>query len=139
MGKYVAEQTVKQMIQAGFPVKGSDVVVLGLTFKENCPDLRNSRVIDIIRELESYGATVHVHDPLADTVEAVHEYGVKLVDWDRLPRASAIVGAVAHQEFLSRPPEAYAEKLSPGALFVDVKCAHPAEALRALGLKVWRL
>jgi UDP-N-acetyl-D-galactosamine dehydrogenase len=139
MGKYVAEQTVKQMIQAGFPVKGSDVVVLGLTFKENCPDLRNSRVIDIVRELESYGATVHVHDPLADPDEAAHEYGAKLVEWQRLPRASAIVGAVAHQEFLSRPPEAYAEKLSPGGLFVDVKCAHPAEALRALGLQVWRL
>jgi len=139
MGKYVAEQTVKQMIQAGFPVKGSDVVVLGLTFKENCPDLRNSRVIDIVHELESYGATVHVHDPLADPAEAAHEYGAKLVEWQRLPRASAIVGAVAHQEFLSRPPAAYAEKLSPGGLFVDVKSAHPAEALRALGLKVWRL
>jgi UDP-N-acetyl-D-galactosamine dehydrogenase len=120
-------------------VKGSDVVVLGLTFKENCPDLRNSRVIDIVRELESFGATVHVHDPLADPVEAVHEYGVKLVDWDRLPRASSIVGAVAHGEFLARAPEAYAEKLLPGGLFVDVKCAHPAEALRALGLEVWRL
>jgi UDP-N-acetyl-D-galactosamine dehydrogenase len=139
MGKYVAEQTVKQMIHAGFPVKGSDVIVLGLTFKENCPDLRNSRVIDIIRELQSYGATVHVHDPLADPAEAVHEYGVKLVEWERLPRASAIVGAVAHADFLARAPEAYAGKLSPRGLFVDVKSAHPAETLRALGLHVWRL
>jgi UDP-N-acetyl-D-galactosamine dehydrogenase len=139
MGKYVAEQTVKQMIQAGFPVRGSHVTVLGLTFKENCPDLRNSRVIDIIRELESYGATVHVHDPLADPAEAIHEYGVKLVQWEHLPRANAIVGAVAHGEFLARPPEAYAGKLSQGGLFVDVKSAHPAEALRAKGLKVWRL
>jgi UDP-N-acetyl-D-galactosamine dehydrogenase len=139
MGKFVAEQTVKQMIQAGFPVKGSHVTVLGLTFKENCPDLRNSRVIDIIRELGSYGTTVHVHDPLADPAEAIREYGVKLVQWEHLPRANAIIGAVAHGEFLSRPPEAYAEKLSQGGLFVDVKSAHPAEALRAKGLKVWRL
>ena len=68
MGKYIAEQTVKQMIQAGVPVKGADVNVLGLTFKENCPDLRNSRVIDVIRELASFGVTVHVHDPIADAV-----------------------------------------------------------------------
>ncbi len=75
MGKFVAEQTVKQMIQAGFPVKGSHVNVLGLTFKENCPDLRNSKVIDVIHELESYGVTVHVHDPVALPEEAKHEYG----------------------------------------------------------------
>ena len=67
MGKYVAEQTVKQMIAAGLPVKGADVIVLGLTFKENCPDLRNSKVIDVIRELRSFGVNVHVHDPIADS------------------------------------------------------------------------
>ena len=66
MGKYIAEQTVKQMIQSGSPVKGADVNVLGLTFKENCPDIRNSQVIDVVRELASYGANVHVHDPVAD-------------------------------------------------------------------------
>jgi UDP-N-acetyl-D-glucosamine/UDP-N-acetyl-D-galactosamine dehydrogenase len=91
MGKYVAEQTVKQMIQLGFPVKGSHVIVLGLTFKENCPDLRNSKVIDVVRELESYGVTVHVHDPVASPEEALHEHGVSLVPWEHLPRANAIV------------------------------------------------
>ena len=77
--------------------------VLGLTFKENCPDLRNSRVIDVIRELTSFGARVHVHDPVADPVEAMHEYGVMLVPWDELPRADAIVSAVAHREFEHLP------------------------------------
>ena len=91
MGKYVAEQTVKQMIQAGFPVKDAQITVLGLTFKENCPDLRNSRVIDVVRELESFGAKVHVHDPIADAAEARHEYGVELVPWDALPRAHAAI------------------------------------------------
>src|SRR5499426_3732242 len=81
MGKYIAEQTVKQMIRAGFPVKGAHINVLGLTFKENCPDLRNSRVIDVVRELDSYGVDVHVHDPVADAAEAMHEYGVKLTPW----------------------------------------------------------
>ncbi len=88
MGKFIAEQTVKQMINTGSPVKGAHVIVLGLTFKENCPDLRNSKVIDVIRELESYGCTVHVHDPVAEPDEAVHEYGVRLVPWEHLPRAT---------------------------------------------------
>ena len=139
MGKYVADQTVKQMIQAGFPVKGSNVTVLGLTFKENCPDLRNSRVIDVVRELESFGATVHVHDPIADPAEAMHEYGVTLVPWDRLPRAQAIVAAVAHREITRRAVDDVASKIEPNGLFVDVKCQADAAALRARGVRVWRL
>jgi UDP-N-acetyl-D-galactosamine dehydrogenase len=139
MGHYVAEQTVKQMIQAGAHVKDCDVIVLGLTFKENCPDLRNSRVIDIIRELESYGCRVSVHDPLADAREATHEYGVTLRTWDELPRAHAIVAAVAHDAFKRRSLEDYAGKLQPGGLYVDVKSQADAEQLRAHGIKVWRL
>jgi UDP-N-acetyl-D-galactosamine dehydrogenase len=139
MGKFVAEQTVKQMIQAGFPVKGSHVIVLGLTFKENCPDLRNSKVIDVIRELESYGVTVHVHDPVALPEEARHEYGVNLISWEHLPRANAIVAAVAHQPFRDRPIDDFVGKLSAGGLYVDVKCQVDAQALRDRGVKVWRL
>jgi UDP-N-acetyl-D-galactosamine dehydrogenase len=139
MGKYVAEQTVKQMIQAGFPVKGSHVNVLGLTFKENCPDLRNSKVIDVIRELESYGVTVHVHDPVALPDEARHEYGVELTAWEHLPKANAIVAAVAHAEFRKRPLEDFVAKLSAGGLYVDVKCQADAAALQARGVQVWRL
>jgi UDP-N-acetyl-D-galactosamine dehydrogenase len=139
MGKYIAEQTVKQMIQDGSPVKGAHVIVLGLTFKENCPDLRNSRVIDVIRELESYGVTVHVHDPLASPQEAWHEYGVELVQWEHLPRANAIVAAVPHKNLLDRSIDEYVGKLAHGGLFVDVKCTADAPALRARGINVWRL
>ncbi len=139
MGKYVAEQTVKQMIQAGFPVKGANVTVLGLTFKENCADLRNSRVIDVVRELESYGATVHVHDPVADPAEARHEYGVELKTWDALPVANAIVAAVSHREFRARPVSDFVAKLEPGGIYADVKCQADAAALRERGINVWRL
>jgi UDP-N-acetyl-D-galactosamine dehydrogenase len=139
MGKYVAEQTVKQMIQAGSPVKGEHVVVLGLTFKENCPDLRNSRVIDVIRELASYGAQVHVHDPVADAADARREYEVELEPWESLPRARAVVAAVAHDAFKRLTPADIAAKLVPGGLYVDVKCQADAGALRALGASVWRL
>ena len=139
MGKYVAEQTVKNLIQSGKNVKGAQVAVLGLTFKENCPDLRNSRVIDIIRELESYGVEVSVHDPLADAAEATHEYGVALRTWDELPRADAIVLAVAHDEFKRRSVDGLLGKLQPRGLVVDVKCQLDAEQLRAKGVAVWRL
>jgi UDP-N-acetyl-D-glucosamine/UDP-N-acetyl-D-galactosamine dehydrogenase len=139
MGKYVAEQTVKQMIQAGSPVKGEHVTVLGLTFKENCPDIRNSRVIDVVHELESYGLTVHVHDPVADPEEAHREYGVELKPWEALPRAGAIVAAVAHRQFRERPVDDYVAKLTKGGLYVDVKCQADVEALRARGMTVWRL
>ena len=108
MGKYVAEQTVKQMIGAGHNIKGANVIVLGLTFKENCPDLRNSKVIDVIHELQSYGCNVLVHDPVAESAEAEHEYGVSLTAWDRLARGpKPIVAAVAHKEYAEswcRPP-----------------------------------
>ncbi len=139
MGKYIAEQTVKQMIAADLPVKGADVVVLGLTFKENCPDLRNSKVIDVINELKSFGVNVHVHDPLAEAAEAQHEYGVQLVDWDALPRAHAIVGAVAHRQYDELGAKSMAARLQPGGLFVDVKSAYDPAALGAEGVSVWRL
>jgi UDP-N-acetyl-D-galactosamine dehydrogenase len=113
--------------------------VLGLTFKENCPDLRNSKVIDVIRELESYGAVVHVHDPVAESAEAEHEYGVKLVSWDNLPKANAIVAAVAHKEFAEQSLDQMLTKLSHGGVYVDVKCTADAQALKARGVNVWRL
>jgi UDP-N-acetyl-D-galactosamine dehydrogenase len=139
MGKYVADETIRLMIQAGSTVSGADVNVLGLTFKENCPDLRNSRVIDVVNELSSFGVTVRVHDPVADAAEARHEYGVELTPWEELPRASAIVGAVAHRELLHRSPDELAAKLLPGGVYVDVKSQADVAALRARGVQVWRL
>ena len=127
------------MIQAGNQVKGSDVIVLGLTFKENCTDLRNSKVIDVVRELESFGLKVHVHDPIASAADALQEYGITLRTWDELPRADAIVAAVAHRALLDRPLQDFAAKLAPHGLYVDVKSKIPPAALQALGLRVWRL
>jgi UDP-N-acetyl-D-galactosamine dehydrogenase len=139
MGKYIAEQTVKHLIQGGRPVKGADVAVLGLTFKENVPDLRNSRVIDVVNELTSYGMRVHVHDPVADPAEARHEYGITLKTWDELPRVEAIVAAVAHRELAERSVDDIAARLTEGGLYVDVKAKADAAALRARGIEVWRL
>jgi UDP-N-acetyl-D-glucosamine/UDP-N-acetyl-D-galactosamine dehydrogenase len=139
MGKYIAEQAIKRMIANGNQIKGAKVSVLGLTFKENVPDLRNSRVIDVINELRSYGVEVFVHDPVPLPEEARHEYGVELVAWDDLPRADALVAAVAHKTFLHMKPDALAAKVIAGGCFIDVKSAFDAVALRAAGLCVWRL
>ena len=139
MGKYVAEQAVKQMIQNGHNIKGADVIVLGLTFKEDCPDLRNSKVIDVINELKSYGCTVHVHDPVAESAEAEHEYGVSLTAWDKLPRAAAIVAAVAHKQYAQMGVGQLCEKLVPNGVFADVKSFYDPAALEAAGASVWRL
>jgi UDP-N-acetyl-D-galactosamine dehydrogenase len=139
MGKFVAEKTVKLMIGTGLSIKGAKVNVLGLTFKENCPDLRNSRVVDVVRELASYGLEVRVHDHLADAEDAWREYGIRLQSWEDLPRADAIVLAVSHREFLERPLSEYLAKASPGACFVDVKSCMDLEGLRAAGFTTWRL
>lgn len=139
MGKFVAEQTVKHLLRNGWQIKGTPIVILGLTFKEDCPDLRNSRVIDVIRELQSYGAEVLVHDPVADSVEAQHEYGVTLTSWDDLPKAAAFVAAVSHQEFKARPAADYVGKLEQNGVIVDVKCLFDQAALAAAGVTLWRL
>ena len=139
MGKFVAENTVKLLAQSGKPLRGSRVNVLGLTFKENCPDLRNSKVPDIIRELQSYGIEVFVHDPAADVAEARLEYGVDLKAWDALPQADAVVLAVAHREFVNAGPDEICAKLAPGGGLVDVKSIAPAQAYEARGIRVWRL
>ena len=139
MSQYVAEQVVKQMIAAGLPVKNADVVVLGLTFKENCPDVRNSKVAELVRELESFGVRVSVHDPLADPAECQHEYGITLTPWEALPTGAAIVAAVSHQHYLDLGVARLAEKLLPGALFADVKGAYKRPDVAATGLNYWRL
>jgi UDP-N-acetyl-D-galactosamine dehydrogenase len=139
MGKFIAEQTIKHLVRNGWQIKDAPIIVLGLTFKEDCPDLRNSRVIDVIRELQSYGAQVMVHDPVADSDEAVHEYGVPLTAWDDLPAAAALVAAVAHREFKARPLEDYLGKLQARGVLTDVKSQFDPQALQARGVTVWRL
>ena len=139
MGKFIAEQTIKQLVRNGHPVKDCPIIVLGLTFKEDCPDLRNSKVIDVVRELESYGARVVVHDPIADAMEARHEYGVDLVAWEDLPSAAAMVAAVSHRQFKERPTTDFVQKLLPGGVVTDVKCMLDVPSLAAQGISVWRL
>jgi len=139
MGKYVAEQIIKKMIAADLQVKGADVIVLGMTFKENCPDLRNSKVIDIVRELTSFGVRVSIHDPIADAAACEHEYGLTLTAWADLPKAGAMVAAVPHREYAEMGIATLAERLVPGGLFADVKCAHDRQAVLAAGLRLWRL
>ena len=139
MGKYIAEQTIKQMIASGSYVKGAKVNVLGLTFKENCADLRNSKVVDIVNELRDFGVEVFVHDPQADPAEALHEYGIVLHRWEDLPRADAIVAAVAHDQYRSLGIEEIGRKVVRNGCFIDVKAGFDAGAFEATGLTVWRL
>lgn len=140
MAAWVAQQTIKQMINNGSVVKGAKVIVLGLTFKENCPDIRNSKVADLIRELESFGCEVSVHDPIASPEEAVHEYGITLTPWHALPNGvDAIVAAVSHRQYLDMPLGDILAKLKPGGVFTDVKSAYDPVAIRAAGYRLWRL
>ena len=139
MGKFVAEQTIKQMIASGRSIKGAKVIILGLTFKENCADLRNSKVIDIIHELQSYDIQVFVTDPLADEGEAMNEYLVNLHTFDDLPLADAMIAAVSHDEFHSIPICHLLSKLVKGGNFIDVKAKFNKMAIEANGATVWRL
>jgi UDP-N-acetyl-D-glucosamine/UDP-N-acetyl-D-galactosamine dehydrogenase len=139
MASYVVQQTVKQMINAGSSIKGAKVIVLGLTFKENCSDLRNSKVADVVRELQEYGCEVSVHDPIAKAEEARHEYGIELTSWDQLPVAEAIVATVPHRGYVELPLARLIEKMRPGGVFVDVKSAFDREELQSSGARLWRL
>ena len=139
MGKFIAEQTVKKLVCNGWQIKNTPIIVLGLTFKEDCPDLRNSRVIDVIQELQSYGARVIVHEPVANAKEALHEYGIELTAWDNLPPAAAIVAAVAHRGFKERPLSDFVGKLQKGGVLADVKSMFNVSELVAQGVTVWRL
>ena len=139
MGKFIAEQTIKRMIASGSHIKGAMVNVLGLTFKENCGDLRNSKVIDIINELRTYGVDIFVTDPQAESEHALEEYGVPLLPWADMPQADAIVAAVAHNEFAALSMADLAQKLVPGGAFIDVKAAFDREAIQSAGYNLWRL
>jgi len=140
MSAYIAQQTIKQMIQAGACIKDSKVVVLGLTFKENCPDLRNSKVADVISELEEFGCIVSVHDPLAESGDAKHEYGISLTEWSDLPDgADAVVIAVGHCDYLDKSIDTLLVSLKPGGVVVDVKSMLNRGDVANAGYKLWRL
>ena len=139
MGAFIAERTIKQLIAAGSAVKGARISVLGLTFKEDCSDLRNSKVFDVIRELSGFGVDVTVSDPMADATQARESCGVDLVAWDALPEAEAIVLAVAHRAYRGLVPQDLVGRLKPGGVLIDVKSLLDPQAFRAAGFHVWRL
>ncbi len=142
MGKYVAEQTVKKLIQAGKAVKGARILVLGLTFKEDVPDIRNSKVIDIIRELKEYGAEVLVHDPMACPDETQQEYGLELVDLVQVDAVDAVIYAVSHQAYNEITPARLVELCRHGngcGVVVDVKGVLNQVEVEQAGLVYWCL
>ncbi len=129
MGKYVATEVVKLMIKTEIPVKNSKVLMLGITFKENCPDIRNTKATDIYRELVSYGIDVDVYDPWASPEEVQHEYDITVIKQpDDSTSYSAVILAVAHQEFLKINLQKYKEQ---GAILYDVKGILPREMIHA--------
>ena len=141
MGKHVAEHTVKNMIKADKQVKGSKVAIMGLTFKENCPDVRNTKVIDIIKELEEYGVDVLVVDPASDAEEVYNEYGIKLWNIEDIKNIDAVIFAVAHDEFKSLTLENILNLYngSNGKVLVDVKGIFEKDEAENLGYIYWRL
>lgn len=140
MGKYIAERAVKMMIIAGKQVLGARAAVLGLTFKEDVPDLRNTKVVDIIRELQDYGVEVRVHDPLADAEEARKHYGIDLVPMEGMSGADAVILAVPHAFYRNMGLDAVSRLcVDSRPLVIDVKGAFTPEAARRIQAHYWRL
>lgn len=143
MGKYIAEQTVKHLIEADKAVKGAKVLVAGITFKENVNDIRNSRVIDIINELKEYGIAVMVADPLANAEAVEHEYGIKLIKYSKNIKSDAIIIAVNHdlfrQEFTLSRLESHMSAGKHRGVVVDVKGIFSPEIFKNSKLLYWRL
>lgn len=139
MGKYIAEQTIKQLVKRGHAVNGANVVVLGLTFKEDCPDLRNSKVEDILAELKEYQCNIIVHDPMADSAEAMEEYGVELTQWDDIKDASAVILAVAHSHYRQLQPSDIEKITAKNSVVMDVKCILDRASYNQENIDVWRL
>jgi UDP-N-acetyl-D-galactosamine dehydrogenase len=140
MAAYIAEKTIQRLITGGKCSKGDKIIVMGLTFKENCADLRNTKVVDLVKRFEEYGLDVFVHDPIASREEAKHEYDINLVLWDSLPKnAAAIVLAVSHEQYLLKTQSEITSFLVPGGLVVDVKAALNEKHINDAGYDFWRL
>lgn len=141
MGKFIAEKTIKKLIEIDKVVKGSHILIMGLTFKENCPDLRNSKVIDIVNELQEYDVKVSVTDPLADSKEAKKEYGIELIDMKKVEKVDAVIIAVSHEEYknisLEKLKKLYSD--SQKLILIDVKGIIEKEDALNKGYEFWRL
>ena len=144
MGAFVADAAIKEMIEAGMAPKKATVLILGITFKENCPDTRNSKVVDIIHRLKEYEIQPLVTDPWADPAVAKHEYGVDLVPFDQVPKADCVIVAVGHDAFramsMMQLKEMFKQELADGEkVLIDVKSLYRMDELKASGMRFWRL
>ena len=144
MGAFVADAAIKEMIEAGMAPKKATVLILGLTFKENCPDTRNSKVVDIIRRLQEYEIQPMVADAWADPAVAKQEYGVDLIPFEQLPKADCVIVAVGHREFramsMMQLKELFKPELADGdKVLIDVKSLYRMDELKASSMRFWRL
>ena len=144
MGAFVADAAIKEMIEAGMAPKKATVLILGLTFKENCPDTRNSKVVDIINRLKEYDINPVVTDSWADIEVAKHEYGVELTPWDQIPKADCVIVAVGHNEYrnmsMKQLKQLFKEELKDNEkVLIDVKSLYRMDELKASGMRFWRL
>jgi UDP-N-acetyl-D-galactosamine dehydrogenase len=138
MGEFVAGKLVKMLINADLPVKGARVGILGIAFKENVSDLRNSRVPDIVRELGQFGISPFVHDPLSAPDQALREYGITLRSQEQLTDLDGLILAVPHAQFVDEGPAGIAARLKPGGVLLDVKSVIPRAAIPS-GIHFWSL
>ena len=139
MGNYIAGMLVKKLIAADVPVKHARIAILGFTFKENCPDTRNTRVIDIINELKEYGICPLVYDPVADKEEAENEYGISFSNEESLKELDAVIIAVSHDEFKKLTPETILGMYRNGKVLFDIKGMLNKANCEKAGLLYWRL
>ena len=143
MGAFVADVAVKKMIEAGQAPKKSKVAVMGLTFKEDCPDVRNSKVVDIINRLDEYGINTIITDPWASADEAKKEYGLELKPFNEIDEADCLIVAVAHREYREMKAEdlkkIFRDSNSEGKVLLDVKGIYEKDVLEDIGINCWRL
>ena len=127
------------MIKEEFNINKTSLSMLGLTFKENCPDLRNSKVIEMLEILNGFIPNIKVYDPLVDYKIAQKDFNIQLTSWDKLEPADILVAAVSHKKFIEMGINTLLKKLKPGGIFVDIKSAYPSKNIVAAGFKIWRL
>jgi UDP-N-acetyl-D-glucosamine/UDP-N-acetyl-D-galactosamine dehydrogenase len=139
MGKFIAEKTVKMMLKAKLEIKNSKVGIFGLTFKEDCPDLRNSRVIDIIQELQDYGLETVIHDPVVQPQDAKNHVGITLTSAEDFTDLAALIIAVPHKEFRDQPLEYFTKTLTKGGCLIDVKSMLGIDSINDNDINFWRL
>jgi UDP-N-acetyl-D-galactosamine dehydrogenase len=139
IARFITIETIKNLIKLGVNVKNARIAVLGITYKENCSDVRDTNVIGIIKQLKSFGAEVMVHDPIADREACKYEYDLQIQDWDLLHNMDAIILAVAHDQYIHLDKERLVEKLKKHSLIMDIKGIFKPETFAGTGIVLWRL